>query len=558
MNEYHSLLNELSARFPMVGIAMTHHNNTRGQPMSFKDFPYLPSLYNNLPEEGADIQKAVQTGLSEAMIVLTLYDSGWRGRIVGYILPTFAVRDRFVAQRINRILEQSKTYRSFLPSNSRGDRWELGNNKLKRFGSGTLMFLGSNTAVDFVEFSADTIIIDEFDQCDPANLAKARDRLRASADPRMYRLGNPTLPNQGICKLYEESDKRAWFCRCDRCSAWQNLDWFNNFVREDDRGKFIPRDPAVKPMNNWTELQRDIRPVCTKCGQPFNRNGRGEWIAREASVRRAGYIISRLDVLSQSTGELFKEWILAQSDINRLSTFYTSVLGQGFEYSGARITLDHLKECATSKDEYNTDYGGGEEYENRLVSLGVDVGSVLNAILSIAEEDENGEIYRKTILVGAYRNFEEIQDLIIRYRVNCCVVDSMPEMRKGQELRDWATREFSSCYVWLARFYPTARISSDDYGRKLNWRERVVTVDRTQVMDATFEEITVARRSLPIDAFNMIGFVQQMCAPVRVLDSEKGRIRWEEGSNPDHFRLADVYDRVAFDLLQVQGSYSSG
>ena len=83
-------------------------------------------------------------------------------------------------------------------------------------------------------------------------------------------------------------------------------------------------------------------------------------------------------------------------------------------------------------------------------------------------------------------------------------------------------------------------------------------MDRTQIMDATFEEIVGVKRSIPVDAFNSLGFVQQMTAPVRVLDSEKGRIRWEEGSQPDHYRLADVYDRLAFDLTQMTGSYSGG
>lgn len=552
MNEYHSILSELTNRYPLIGVAMVHHQNTRGQPMSFKDFPYLPSLYDQLPEEGADIQKAVQTGLSEAFICLSLFEAGWRGRIVGYILPTFAVRDRFVAQRINRVLESSKSYREFLPSNNRGDRWDLGNNKLKRFGSGTLMFLGSNTAVDFVEFSADTIIIDELDQCDPANLAKARDRLRASKDPRLYRLGNPTLPNVGICKIYEESDKRAWFCRCDRCGAWQNLDWWNNFVMKDDDGHWIPRDPETPKLKDWSRLSYNPRPVCISCHKPFNRNNSGEWIARERDRTRAGYIISRLDVLSQNTSELFQEWILAQGDVNRLSTFYTSVLGQGFEFSGARLSYDHLYDCSDSG--YESDYGG-EHLEDQIVSMGVDVGSLLNLSISVATMNDEGGLFRKTIFVGAVRHFEEIQDMIRRYRVNCVVVDSMPEMRKGQELRDWAIREFSDCQVWLCRFYPTARISVENYGRKLDWRQRVVTVDRTQVMDATFEEIVAKKRSFPYDVFNVLGWVDQMRAPVRILDAEKGRVRWEEGSAPDHYRFADVYDRIAFDLTQQTATF---
>ena len=42
-----------------------------------------------------------------------------------------------------------------------------------------------------------------------------------------------------------------------------------------------------------------------------------------------------MNVIDENYNDLYKEWVIAQGDINRLSTFYTSVLGRGFEYSGA-------------------------------------------------------------------------------------------------------------------------------------------------------------------------------------------------------------------------------
>ena len=109
-----------------------------------------------------------------------------------------------------------KEYRELLP---RGK--DLGNNRMKRLGSGSVLFLGSNTTGDFVEFSADTIIVDEIDQCDEDNLSKAKDRIRASSDPRIFRLGNPTLPTVGISRIYNETDQRLWFTKCPHCNEWQ-------------------------------------------------------------------------------------------------------------------------------------------------------------------------------------------------------------------------------------------------------------------------------------------------------------------------------------------------
>ena len=294
LDQYKATVSELMTLAPMLGQVLCHHRNTRGQPMSFINYPSLPSLYASLPEEGADICKAVQTGLSELMINLCFHHAGWKGRIVAYILPTFGGRDRFVAQRINRILLQSEGYRVFLPNGK-----DTGNNKLKRFGSGSMLFLGSNTPVDFVEFSADTLIVDEFDQCDPVNLAKGKDRLRASTDPRMYRLGNPTLPNMGICKLYDEGSQRLWNTICDHCGHWQTLDWFENIVRKDeDTGEWIPRHRPSGlslvggPVEEWRTMKREILPICIRCNKPFVRNQRGEWVGSFKGRERESYRMS--------------------------------------------------------------------------------------------------------------------------------------------------------------------------------------------------------------------------------------------------------------------------
>jgi len=550
LDQYKSTISTLANEFPLLGQAILHHTNTRGEPMSFRDFPYLIPLYDKLySSKGADIRKGVQTGLSELLICLSLYQAGWEGKIVAYILPTFSIRDRFVNQRINKVILSNDVYKSHLPST-----YGTGNNRTKRFGSGSLLFLGSNTTVDFVEFSADTMIVDEFDQCDPDNLAKAKDRIRASRDPRMFRIGNPTLPNIGICQLFDKTNQHHWFTPCPNCNHWQCLDWEKHVVIKNDRDEYEPRDPNAKAILQNTHidnLKYEIMPVCEKCNQVFERQAVGDWVPLYPEIERDGFTISRLDVLNQSLTDLYKEWMDAQGDTSRLSTFYTSVLGKGFEFSGSRITAEMISNCSTGK---HLDYGG-EIYEDELISMGVDVGSVLNVVISKQKINEQGDTIRESILIIAVKFFEEIKDLAIRFDVNTLVIDSMPETRKCQELRDWGLE--NGINVWLCRFYPTPRIASQKYGRKLDWRKRIVTVDRTQIMDTTFDEYKTNERIIPIDSNTILGFYAQMKAPVRIIDQNKSRIIWHEGNAPDHFRFADVYDRIAFDMLQMSGSYSA-
>ena len=83
----------------------------------------------------------------------------------------------------------------------------------------------------------------------------------------------------------------------------------------------------------------------------------------------------------------------------------------------------------------------------------------------------------------------------------------------------------------------------------------IFTVDRTQIMDVTFDEIVNERMSMPSDVFTILGFIDQMRAPVRVLNQEKSRVEWVEGSSADHYRFACVYDRIAFDMAQIAGTW---
>jgi hypothetical protein len=565
--QYHGTLASLANDHPVLGLAMQHHRNTRGLPMAFRDKPYLIELYT----DGADLEswvicKAVQTGVSEWAVQLAFDRAGWNSRIAAYILPTYTIRDRFVQQRIDPLLLDVPAYAEKTPGNGLQTGAALskkaaGNLKLKKFGGGTLMFLGSNTEGDFVEFSADLLVIDEYDQCDPANIAKARDRLRASPHPQMVRLGNPTQPRIGISKLYDESDRRRWFMRCGGCGERQAVDWFTHIVERDSGGSWVPRDKArwkgllARPEAS-PDATRDIRPICTRCHEPFQRVVDGScWVAETPGRPTRGYRMSRLDVLSDSLWKLFiDEWLPAQSSDAMLAAFYCGVLGMAFEFEGARLSVGDLEAVCTGPD---VDYGGGESYVKQTVTAGVDVGSVLNVTISVIHGfDANDEPLRRAVYVGACRTFEEVAYLMRTFHVDLVVMDAGPETHKAQEFRDKFIEE-GGTMVWLCRFHPTPRVGAEKYGMRLDYGAQVITCDRTAVFDVSFEDIRQRRRTFPQNAFSVFAWNEQMRAPVRILN-ESGRIVWQESNSPDHYRLSDVYDRIAYDLLQLGGSYSAG
>ena len=112
LDQYRSTLANVAGLHPILHIALVHHRNTRGQPLAFRDKPYLIELYTDLPrQEEVVLRKAVQTGVSELCIQLAFERAGWSGRIVAYVLPSHNIRNRFVQKRIDPLLNHVPAYR---------------------------------------------------------------------------------------------------------------------------------------------------------------------------------------------------------------------------------------------------------------------------------------------------------------------------------------------------------------------------------------------------------------------------------------------------------------
>lgn len=554
----------LCAGRPLLRNALLHHEGFRRQPMQFRNRPYLVELYADLPRcPEACARKAVQTGFSELLIQLALERAGWGGRAVAYLLPTFQLRNRFVQTRVDPVLLRVPAYRERLPG-GKVTQEEAGpaSLALKRFGAGTLYFLGANSPGDFVEFSADTLVVDELDLClRGGHLHLARDRLRESPDPQAFYIGNPTAPRYGISAEYDASDRRRYHHQCGRCGERQPLDWEGSLVERDDAGRWVARDRERADPR----CGEDPRPVCRRCGRPFDRTpDGGGWVAeRPGQDLPRGYWLSRLDSLTQRIRPLVDEWARAQGSTEKRRAFCASVLGYADSGSGDRADRETVLRCATGplladglralRDAASHRCSATADPKRPPVSAGVDVGSVLHVQISTLADGA-----RRTAWVGTVPTFPELRRLLREVGAAVAVVDAGPETHAATDLRDSVNGDLAHpTTVWLCRFHPTARVSEDDYGRRLDEDAHVVTVDRTQVLDATLDDLRAGppARVLPSDVGAMDGFCDQMAAPARRLSDDRSRYIWDEGNAPDHYRFADAYDRVAADLYHAGGGY---
>jgi hypothetical protein len=554
------------ARYPLLHAALTRHQSFRGGPMSFRGREYLVELYCIAQREGFDAVKAPQLGLTELLLQLAFQEAGWEGRIVGYALPTGDLRNGFVGRRVNKLLREVPTYRARLPGADLDDlrKGGTGSLRLKRLGSGLIQFLGAGSDGDFVEFSADTLILDEYDLCLGAselNVEKASDRLLEGRDPRFYRLGNAEISRAGISALFQEGDAREWCWKCPRCNEWQPIDWQKSIISEDHS------TPTLLDAQALTDRTRDVRILCRRCRRFFAREEAPErcWIPHRPSIPRRSYRMCRWDATRYSIRSMWESYAIARASSTKARAWWRANGARVWEISSGKITRDDVMAGAIL-DPMNP---GG-----RGVTAGIDVGTLNHVVVSDLQRGPSGRLERPAVWAGSVASEKALLDILERHRVQTAVIDAAPEPRFAARIRDGA-REFG-CQVFLCHFVRTVKASDELFGMTRKNEGNGITVDRTQVFDAAADAIHHGRmlgeawrenpeaaapdvgenyaRLWPSDIDTALGFIPQITEPVRSID-EKGLPFWTKTEKADHYRLADVYDLIAAVLFSTGGSY---
>lgn len=256
--------------------------------MTFDKMSYLSELYMDMEKDQPFCCiKAVQTGVTEGMIILSHYEAGELGYTVLYVLPKYELRNRFVNNRIYKLHRMIGKYSELLAEAATN----VHRTSLMHFGKGTIAFLGSNVLDEFIEIPADSAFVDEKDRCNQENLLLLPDRLAASPYGIMREVGNPTIEGFGIDSRYAESTQGIWVIPCEHCKHKFTPDFFRHVVEiigENDQ--FRVRDSEIDPFRKGP----DIRVICDKCGKPINRLAEGEWVEAYPGRDWVGRRVSRV------------------------------------------------------------------------------------------------------------------------------------------------------------------------------------------------------------------------------------------------------------------------
>jgi hypothetical protein len=472
----------------------------KDKPISLAEYPFMIDPY---ADESKIIvgEKSAQCGFSELLVGDSLYLSSELGLTVAYYFPKQTQANDFSQHRINGAINSSPAIKSKCK--------DLNNVKLKQIGKGYIYVRGTESRDNIVSVPCDCIMRDEEDMMNYNNkifpykemVPMTEARLGASKYKLQRLISNPRFPNQGIDKLYNESDRKQWFIKCEHCNERQIL-------------KF-PDSIDFKKAEC----------ICLKCGQSIDRNANGEWVAEFPDREVSGYHISQLFNRNIPIAEIIKA---SEKDTeSEKQIFYNFRLGLARNPEGAQINRDIILRC--TKPDYRLP-GTSDEF----TTAGIDVGP--NYFKIRCSKLVNNQ--RQAVYIGDVKELEDLISIMKRYKCNSIVIDAQPERRTAEALYKALKGKVTQAY--FTNITDTFKLTKVD-------NLPAVDINRTIAFDLVYSEFTNCNNILPCNIEDIKDYISQILAVTRTVSKDKNNNDVPEwvSTGDDHYFLAEVYDKIA-------------
>lgn len=473
-------------------------------------------------------QKSAQMGYTETVLNITFFNIDVRGIDCLYVLPAKTPdASDFSAARFDPALELSPHLSKIF-----SDVKNVGH---KRAGTTNLYIRGSRSRAGLKSVPVGFIVLDELDEMTQENVPLALERASGQVHKSVWMISTATIDNYGINFHYNRSSQNHFFFKCPSCGRQTELVFPDSLVitaKELD-------DPELKKSHLICKECKAILPHETK-PQWLST---GKWVEGVTGRDSKGWHVNQLYSCTVRPNQIADLYIKSLADKAAEQEFYNSKLGIPHVVDGARVTDKQIDEC-------RGEYINGSLVPSSIITMGVDVGAFLHYEVDqwflpdggIPGNDLNIMSRCRVLEYGKVRDFEELDILMQKWRIQFCVIDSQPERRKALE---FAHRFFG--HVRLC-WYPNG-ISGKVL--HLNDEEMTVSVDRTSWFDTSLGRFRRGKpwMNLPIDIDHE--YRTHIKALVRIYEKDKNDNpvgRYVKGSDHDHYAHARNYAEIALPL----------
>jgi hypothetical protein len=430
-------------------------------PWRFTHHPWAKEMHNSEAEVNVG-QKSAQAAYTETCLNRVFYVMDIHNLSCMYVFPAKRPDAAdFSASRFDSALELSEHLRTLF-----SDVKNIGH---KRAGTANLYLRGSKSRSGLKSVPAGLLIFDEVDEMAQENIPLAFERQSGQLYKQTWMISTPTIPSYGINKYFEDSTKEHFHFPCPLCSRHIELRFPESIVIIGDD----PKDPKIRESYLKCPLCEGKLPHATKP----DYLGKGIWVPENPGRIIRGFHVNQLYSCTVEPYEIATSYLNAQTNPADEQEFYNSKLGLPHIVEGGSIDIGQVNACVGQ-------YKNGDPTTeiNKIITVGIDVGKWLHYIVTEwtlpdiqTTLDINVGAKAKHLEIGKVLQFEELDNLLYRWRPSMSVIDANPERRKAYEfaVRFWGN-------VFLCFYGNNVRGKQITLTEDL---EQSVTVDRTSWLD---------------------------------------------------------------------------
>lgn len=516
---------------------------------SFRHHPWLKEMHDSVAEFNVG-QKSAQMGYTETVLNVVFYNIDVMRRDCLYVLPSKTPdASDFSAARFDPALELSEHLAKIF-----SDVKNIGH---KRAGTTNLYIRGSKSRAGLKSVPTGLVILDEVEEMDQDNIPLAMERMSGQIHKQCWAISTPRIHEEGINKLYNTTTQEHYFFKCPSCNKMTELIFPECLIIAGDD----PNDIKIK----------ESQLICKECKNELHHETKHDWLSNGQWVPSCpegknpsgrGFYINQL-YSSASAGrphEIAAKYLRSLTNEADEQELYNSTLGLPHTVAGARITDEDIEKV-------RKEYRNGQTRPKSIVTIGIDVGKFLHYEIdewylpnTNTSVDLNVNAKSKVIDIGKVTDFDDIDRLLIDYRIHSGVIDANPERRKAYELAcRFPGLIFLCFYGWQAKGRQIT-LGLDD--KKTGVNEPFVTVDRTSWLDLSLGRFRRGDSAITLPMDTPYEYKSHLKALVRLPKKDKtGNLTatYENGSREDHYAHARNYSEIAFVLaLRTQVSENIG
>ena len=505
---------------------------------SFHWHPWLRGMHDSTAPENSG-QKSAQAGFTETMLNLAFFTNDVKGQDVLYALPNKSPdASDFSASRFDPALALSPHLKALYS--------DVNNVGHKRAGSANLFVRGSQSKAGFKSIPTGLIILDEVEEMNQENIPLVYERLSGQIEKMLWAISTASVSGHGINKIYVESSQEHFFFPCPSCNKLIELDFPKSIV--------ITAESLDDPRINDTHL------ICYECKATLDHKKKPEFLAPGIWVPKIpsrvkehrGFHINQLYSSTVSPLEIAKAFFKGKKDQTAEQEFYNSKLGVPHEVQGSRISDKDLDDCIGDHLSLSN-----VNHPDRIITMGVDQGRQIHVSIcdwrlgTFRGNDVNSRALARLLAHFTVSSFEELDQLMTRFRVNYCVIDAHPERRSAFAFSQRFFGFVSLCFYGNGVNGKDIHQSSSDVG------EPTITVDRTSWMDASLGRFKSSTKTISLPRDLSAEYREHLKAPVRIYrnDQNGNPVGRYVNDRPDHYAHAQTYCEIAFALAATAAGH---